>query len=173
MTITTNSANATSTPRISFLALNDVGNTLFDSVVVIQDTLAVGLTANPDTIRLNSTSGSTASFSVSTALAWTTTDNDPWISSNPSTGTGSGLITVTANSDNPGNMERLSFVVVESSSTSDRDTVYVVQDTMLSGLATTPDTIRIGAASGSSASFDLVTSQNWTCLLYTSDAADD
>ena len=163
ITLTTNSANSLSTQRVSFLELSDAANGVFDTVIVIQDTAAIGLTTNPDTIRVNSTVGSTNTFTISTGFGWVTVVSEPWISITPNSGNGSSTVTVTANSDNPLNVERVGYVAVDAlSGAIYQDTVYVVQEASQAVLTASPSNINLGFASGSNDQINVTSNTNWT-----------
>lgn len=163
--ISANSMNLNVTPRASFVAVQDVAGTLFDTVFVFQAGLTPILIGNPDTILLGSTNGSTGVLSVLATGSWTAVEGDTWFDLSQSSGNGAAMVNLTTNSDNTGSAQRVSFVALEDMANSLTDTVVVIQDTTLGSIPTlmvTPDTIRLNAGMGSTANFNISANVGWT-----------
>ncbi len=153
--IVANSANASPTIRSTYVAIQDVGATLFDTVLVDQLGTLPDLTANPDTVRLAGLSGSTGTGNITSNLTWSVTSGATWFSVNNTSGSNNSSLTFTAQSDNQSGAERISFAAVQNTTGSLTDTIVIVQDFIPStgGVTTNPDTIRIQSAVGSSNTF--------------------
>ena len=162
VTVTANSMNLAPLPRATYVAVQDVAGTLFDTVFVFQAGTAPILIGSPDTVLLGATSGSTGVLNVGSTGIWTGVEGDPWFSLSQNTGTGITTVNLTTNSANIGNSRLFSFVALADAANGLTDTIIVIQDTVTSGLVTTPDTLRLGSAVGSSASFNVSTSLTWT-----------
>lgn len=158
--ITANTANNQLLPRGSFVAVQDVAGTLFDTVFVVQNGLQQILIGNPDTIVLGSFMGATGTLNIGATGTWTGVEGDAWFSMGQNTGTGIAMVTLTTNSANVSGGIKTSYVALEDAANNLRDTVVVLQDTNVIGLSASPDTIRIGAAGGNS-SFGVSTNFSW------------
>ena len=162
VTVTTNSMNLAALPRATFVAVQDVAGTIFDTVFVFQAGIAPILIGAPDTVLLGATSGSSGVLNVGSTGIWTGVEGDPWFSLSQNSGTGITTVNLTTNSDNLGNTQLFSFVALADAVNNLTDTVIVIQDTISSGLVSTPDTLRVGSAVGSSATFSVSTNLSWT-----------
>ena len=162
VTVTANSMNLAPLPRATYVAVQDVAGTLFDTVFVFQAGTAPILIGAPDTVLLGATSGSSGVLNVGSTGIWTGVAGDPWISLSQNTGTGITTVNLTTNSANIGNSRLFSFVALADVANGLTDTIIVIQDTVTTGLVTTPDTLRLGSAVGSSGSFNVSTSLTWT-----------
>jgi|GEM_PF-526105 len=161
VTVTANTSNLAALPRATFVAVQDVAGTLYDTVFVFQTGLAPILIGAPDTILLGASSGSTGVLNVGSTGIWTGIEGDTWFSLSQNTGTGVSAVNLTASSANIGSNQRFSYVALADAINSLTDTVVIIQDTISPGLATTPDTLRVGSAFGSSATFNVSTTLSW------------
>jgi len=162
VTVTANSMNLNALPRATFVAVQNVAGNLFDTVFVFQAGLAPILIGAPDTVLLGATSGSSGVLNVGSTGTWTGIEGDPWFSMSQNTGSGISTINLTTNSANVGNTRKISYVALADAINSLTDTVIVIQDTNTVGLVASPDTIRVGAAVGSSATFNVSTALSWS-----------
>lgn len=164
--ISANSANASPNPRSSFVAVQDIAGTLFDTVFVSQLGLNPSLDANPDTVYLGATAGSVGNANITSNQNWNLTIPVTWVNANLSNGTGNAALTFTANADNNTGANLISYAAISDASNSLFDTIFIVQDFIKStgGVTTNPDTIRLAAAMGSSNTFSVIASSatSWT-----------
>ena len=161
VSIIANSMNLGALPRATYVAVQDLAGTLFDTVFVFQTGVAPLLIGAPDTVLLGATTGSSGILNIGATGTWTGIEADPWFSLSQSTGTGISTINLTTNSSNSGNTQRVSYVALADAINSLTDTVIVIQDTVTAGLVTTPDTLTVGSGFGSSATFNVSTVLSW------------
>ena len=84
------------------------------------------LNVSPESIMLNSASGSSGTFNISSNVSWNITNNTSWLSVSPVSGSNNGMVTVTANSANTGTTERSATVTVSGTAVASK-TVTVTQ----------------------------------------------
>ncbi|MFZ0281607.1 MAG: kelch repeat-containing protein, partial [Bacteroidales bacterium] len=70
------------------------------------------LNVSPESIMLNSASGSSGTFNIISNVIWSITDNAGWLSVSPVSGSNNGVVTVTATSANTATTERSATVTV-------------------------------------------------------------
>ncbi len=160
ITIISNSANGSLAPRNGYIAIQDLGGTVFDTVFVTQLGVSPVIDVSPDTIRLAATNGSTANANAVSNSNWSSVDGASWLQSSPNSGTaGNTNITVTAQSANTSGSEKISFVAF--TTLIGRDTLVVIQDFMTSGMLTTnPDTVYLNSTSNSTGSYNVIAGSN-------------
>ena len=96
--ITAISMNMTGSDRSTFVAVQDVGGTLFDTVFVTQTGAPLSLDASPDTIFLGSAVNSSGLITINSNVSWTAFPVLPaFFSLTSISGTGNGSTTVIAN----------------------------------------------------------------------------
>jgi len=159
--ITANSMNTSTIARSSYVAVQDINGTLFDTVLVNQLGTAPTLGSNPDTLILEATINSSGNANVVSNGNWTALSGDPAFSLNASSGSGNNAIVVATTADNLGSNQIISFLALEDAINGLRDSVVLIQDTIIPGLRTEPDTIRLLTAQGSTNSFDIISSGSW------------
>ncbi len=157
-----NTANPGTSSRSTYVEVRDINSALVDTVFVQQFGSAPILEGSPDTIVLGGNTGSTGFFQLVASATWTINNSDTWLTINPTNGTGSQTINLQTNSNNPGSSIRVAKVILDDAINNLSDTVIVIQDTLRPGLSTTPDTIRLGNANGSLATFDVSSPDAWT-----------
>ena len=150
-----NTANTNPNARSSYVSIMDLAGNLTDTVWVDQLGNSPTLNALNDTVTLASSANSTVSLSLSSNLSWNSSNGAVWFTANPSNGTNSQNITLTANSDNTTGNSRFSFLAFAEAGGNLTDTVIVVQAAQSAGIQTSPDTLRLAAAANSSGSFSL------------------
>lgn len=160
------SDNNTGAERFTYIVASNLSNTLTDTVVIVQDFIPTGggITTNPDTIRLLSAIGSNNTFMINagTITSWTSNPDDNWINLSSQAGTGSQMITVTANTANPNTTERMTFIVTSETSLPIPDTVFVIQEGTTSSLTASPSSISLNFGSGSNDVVNVSSNVNWT-----------
>jgi M6 family metalloprotease-like protein len=164
--ITTNAVNSSGTQRMSYLAFADTVNNLNDTVIIIQDTNTIqGLSTNPDTIRLNSFVGSTASYDIIAppSYQWSTSAYGNWITLDQNIGFGSQVVNVTANSANNSSNERITYILTtEFSLPMTNDSIVVIQEGVAPQLDVNPKAINLNFAAGSNDQLQVNTNLAWS-----------
>jgi hypothetical protein len=150
-----NTANPNPNSRVPYVSVMNLNGTLTDTVWIDQLGNSPTLNALSDTVTLASNVNSTASFSLSANLNWTSTSGAGWFNANPTSGSNSQIINLTANSDNTAANSRVSFLAFAEVGGSLTDTVVIVQEAASASLQTSPDTLRLAATANSSGSFSL------------------
>lgn len=119
---------------------------------------ASALTVTPATQNVGATAGSTT-FSVSSSVTWTATDNQSWLTLSPASGANNGMITATFTA-NTGSSARTATITVSGGSQS--QTVTVVQEGAAGGtLNVTPASQSVAATSGST-TFNINSNVTWS-----------
>ncbi|MEQ8908193.1 MAG: CUB domain-containing protein [Vicingaceae bacterium] len=152
LTLTATTANNSTSARNSYIAFSSTNGSLVDTIFVDQIGTSPVLSAREDTVILPSSSGTTANVNLSTNLNWSSNSGASWFNVNPTNGSSSATLVLTAQTDNLSSNRRVSFLALEEVSGGLVDTVVVIQDTA-QRLNTSPDTLRLSSASGSTASF--------------------
>lgn len=159
--VVANSANTGTGPRTSFVAIQDMAGTLFDTVIVSQLGTNPSLIAVEDTLFVAATTGSTVNLNLVATGSWISNAGASWFNQSPSIGTGNASIVVTANSDNNTGLPRISYLALEDPVNSLFDTAIIVQDYIPVGPPTTsPDTIRLAGNAGSQNTYNVLAGLN-------------
>ena len=104
-----------------------------ETVTVTQDGQTPSLTVSTNSVTICENSGCNGSFNITSNVSWTVTDNQTWLSVNPTSGSGNGGVTVTATTANPSTSIRTATVTVSGTGVSDK-TVIVTQNGTPSGI---------------------------------------
>jgi M6 family metalloprotease-like protein len=160
--IVANTANTSAGIRSTFVAVQDLNGTLFDTLFVNQFGNTLTLSSSPDTVLIGASSGNSGNVSITTNTSWTSQSGNSIFSMTPSSANGSTSATISVNADNTSGVRITSFIALEDLAQNLFDTIVVIQDTFPLGLQTTPDTIRLGASSGSTNSFSVSTTFPWS-----------
>lgn len=157
------SANNTGSPRSTFVAVQDVGGTLFDTVFVTQQGNTLIIVTSPDTVTLMGSSGSAGVGNIVANTNWTISKGASWFDATPISGTGNDNLTFTANSDNNTGASRISFVSYEDPANNLFDTVVVIQNALPTSLnlSVSPKTITLSNQANSSDKFTVNSNVNW------------
>jgi M6 family metalloprotease-like protein len=159
--VAANSMNIAPLPRASFVAVQDAAGTIFDTLFVFQAGTTPILIGAPDTVLLGAISGSSGVLNIGSTGIWTGIEGNPWFSMSQNSGSGITTINLTTNSANTSTTRLLSYVALADVANNLTDSIIVIQDTLTVGLAASPDTVRVGAAVGSSSTFTISASQSW------------
>lgn len=159
--IMANSMNASTSPRSTFVAVQDVGGTLFDTVFVDQLGGSLILSPTPRNVTINQASGSNATVSLSSNVNWTATSAGVWLNVTPTTGNGNTSLTVSANSANASSNTRNSFIALDGGSGAILDTIFVEQLGNTQQLSVAPSNITLAQAMGSLDSFIVNSNVVW------------
>ena len=111
ITVTANSANATSNPRVAILTVS--GGGISRNVTVTQSGVgSIYLEVNPSSLALEQANGSKRSFTVTSNTTWTITGKPSWFDLSISSGSNNATIVVTANSANASSADRSATLTV-------------------------------------------------------------
>jgi hypothetical protein len=144
ITVTANSANLTTNSRVANLTV--AGGGISRNVKVTQLGVPAYLTVSPDSLSIESTSGSANSFAITSNVSWSISGKTDWLNLSSASGSNDQNITVTANSANPTTDNRVATLTVTGGGIS--SSVIVTQkgvtlsnDATLSGLSISPGTL--------------------------------
>ncbi|MBL4708895.1 MAG: hypothetical protein JKY48_10705, partial [Flavobacteriales bacterium] len=121
----------------------------------------VTIDAPVDTLYINAGAGSTNSFNLTSNVSWSNTDNATWLVASPVNGSGNASINLLAIQANIG-PERTAQLIINSTTTTDADTVVVIQRTSGRFIIANPDTLFYVANSAPGQTASLNTNVNWT-----------
>ena len=119
------------------------------------------LSVAPSNLTVNSASGSTGVFTITSNTNWTVGDNASWLSLSATSGTGNGTLTVTTSSGNTSLSSRSANVTFSASSVSSV-TVTVTQSGVSPVLTVTPASLTVASLSGSTGVFTITSNTTWT-----------
>ena len=163
LVLTATSSNTASAPRISFLALADIGQSLADTVIVVQDTFFQSLNAMPDTLVLGSNAGATGMIDLVSSVSWTATTLASWFNISQGSGSSNAMITVNTNAANPNFTDRFSAVVfTDASDPFNTDTVVIQQEGSPLQLSVNPLAVNLNSTSGSFDVLNVSSNTSWT-----------
>jgi|GEM_PF-1956626 len=165
----TSAKNETTEERTAIVTVSASGVTS-QIVTITQAASEATLLVSPLALDVTATSGSTATFNVTSNTRWSLTSDQSWLSVNPTNGTGNGTVTVTAQA-NPTASARSETVTVSGSGVTSQ-TVTVTQAAGEATLTVSPLTIDIAATGGdttititSNTSWTVVSDQNWLTVV--------
>jgi YVTN family beta-propeller protein len=152
-------ANTTALARTATVTVSGT-SVASQTVTVTQLAGAATLSVSTNTLNVASANGSTASFNITSNINWTVVSDQNWLSVNPASGTGNGTITVTALA-NPSAVIRTATITVSGTGVASQ-TVTVTQTAGVATLSVSPSILDIEAATGSTATFSVISNTNWT-----------
>lgn len=163
LTLTANSSHTGINPRISFLALEDVGQMLTDTVIVVQDTIFQSLNALPDTVVLSSNAAALGTINLLSTVGWTASPLATWFNISQSSGSSNASITVNSNTANPNFTDRFSAVVfTDVTDPLNNDTVVIQQEGAPIQLSVNPLAVNLNSTSGSFDVLNVSSNTSWT-----------
>ncbi|MBL4707680.1 MAG: T9SS type A sorting domain-containing protein, partial [Flavobacteriales bacterium] len=163
ITITSNTTNNTSSSTFNTLILNNPIHNINDTVIIVQEGITDTINVSPDSVTLSSGSGSSATFTINSTTNWSINTLANWFSVNPNTGTGNGVITITAVSENQSGSERTATLSVDGIGALSKTVVVTQIDTSAPHLEISADTIYIAKAQASTGTFSILSNtNNWT-----------
>ena len=118
------------------------------------------LSVAPSNLTVNSSSGSTGIFTITSNTSWTVADNVSWLSLSAASGSGNGTLTVTTSSGNTSLNSRSANVTFSSSGVSSV-TVTVTQSGVSPALSVAPASLILASASGSTGVFTISSNTSW------------
>lgn len=160
--VTAISANNDPNTRSTFIPISDVTQTIRDTIFINQAGTNPILEANQDTVMLSAMMASTANVTFLSNGNWTATEGDTWFSANTNSGSGPGNLTLTANSANTNNSQRVSYLALADATNGLADTVVVIQDTAQVGVQASPDTLFLSHLANSGGMINLNSSVSCT-----------
>ncbi len=154
-------ANPLSVARTAIVTISATGTTS-KTVTVTQAAGAATLSVSSSTLNVAAQNGSTTSFNVTSNTSWTATCNQTWLTLNPSSGSGNGSVTITAEA-NPSVSERTAIITVSASGVASQ-TITVTQITGNAILSVSSSVLNIPAAEGSTTTFDIISNVSWSVV---------
>jgi hypothetical protein len=115
------------------------------------------------TISFSPEAGS-QTFSISSPVSWSVTDNAAWITVSPTSGSGNATVTVSVTTNTSTNSRSAPVIVlapVQVGGVTDR-TVTVTQSGITAILSVSPTDLSIGCSSGSSGTFEINSNISWS-----------
>ena len=119
------------------------------------------LSVAPSNLTVNSASGSTGIFNITSNTNWTVADNASWLSLSAASGTGNGTLIVTTSGANTSLSSRSANVTFSATGVTSV-TVTVIQSGANPALSVAPASLTVASASGSTGSFNVTSNTNWT-----------
>ena len=136
-----------------------------DTIFVQQDSLQQNFFASPNSITLNSATGSNDSIQLSSDSSWTATTTANWLSISPNSGNSSSTIVISATTASPTTQNRTAAVVLSSSNGLFTDTVNVVQLGIPPSLSTNPDTVFLQSDTGLFGTINIISNGSWNARI--------
>ena len=163
--VQSNSINASTSDRFTYVAVEDVASSLFDTVVVRQLGGPMILSVNPTSLTLNQAANSTAIANVTSNFTWTAVSADPsWLEITPTSGTSNPNLTIRALTDNNSINPRSSYIAFSLPSGGAVDTLFVSQLGLTPNLSVNPQQITLGQTNGSAANFIVNSNLSWQTM---------
>jgi len=162
LTISSLSENTSSADRNSFIALSGQGGNITDTIFVRQFGQNNRLSVAPKNLVLAQAMGSNSSFTVNSNVEWQILSGAGWLTaSGPAVLRDTGNVLVTANSANPTNNIRSTYVAVQSLNGSLTDTVIVQQFGNNPALTVNPDSLFLAGVSGTNGVIQVSSNTIW------------
>lgn len=118
------------------------------------------LAVSPATLNLLSVAGSSATCNVTSNIGWSASTDQSWLTVSPSSGSGDGIITVTAKA-NATTLARSAVVTITAQGAAPQ-TVTVVQEGIAPLLSLSNASMNVEAGEGSSGSFSIYSNTTWS-----------
>jgi unsaturated rhamnogalacturonyl hydrolase len=118
------------------------------------------LSVAPSNLTVNSASGSTGIFNITSNTTWNVTDNASWLSLSSASGTGTGTLTVTTSGANTSLSARSANVTFSATGVTSV-MVTVTQSGASPALSVAPASLTVTSASGSTGSFNVTSNTTW------------
>lgn len=158
--------NTSSTQRIGYVVVSGTSGAMNDTIFVVQEAAPLAppsLSVNPMSITLAQPMNSTDMFTVNSTTSWQTQSSASWLSvTNPTNTFDTNVVQVTAISMNLNPLPRAAYVAVQDVAGTLFDTVFVFQAGLTPILIGNPDTILLGANSGSTGILNIGSTGNWS-----------
>ncbi|MEZ4951715.1 MAG: BACON domain-containing carbohydrate-binding protein, partial [Saprospiraceae bacterium] len=170
-------ANPDVTPRTAVITVEGTGG-LMEIVNVTQDGAPPSVTADPLTLNVGPAPG-TIDFDVIANVDWEIQTFDPWVSVNPTMGTGNQTVTVSFD-ENTSTSSRTTTISIEAVGSAVGRTVTLIQGPAGAILSVDPMAINLTAPAGSSSfgitsniAWDINASAPWITITSPTSGADD
>ncbi len=157
--------NTTKQIRNGYIVILGTQNAGNDTIFVQQDSLQQNFFASPNSITLNSATGSNDSIQLSSDSSWTATTTANWLSISPNSGNSSSTIVISATTASPTTQNRTATVVLSSSNGLFTDTVNVVQLGIPPSLSTNPDTVFLQSDTGLFGTINIISNGSWNARI--------
>ncbi|MDB9774902.1 M6 family metalloprotease domain-containing protein [Vicingaceae bacterium] len=173
MAITPSSGNGNSSTTIEATSTNsgaarsglvifeDFTRSIRDTVFVTQDAAGPFIDLDNGPISLGFASGSNSTFNLASNVSWTITNNAPWLSISPISGSNNGTLTATTISDNTTGVNRSVWIFASDGTISDSIEVIQLNGTSPS-LTLSKSVITLGPNNASSDNFDVLSNVDWS-----------
>lgn len=150
--------NTTSSSRTGTITVTGGGNT--EKVTVVQEgkTTSNYLTVSPSSRNVNSTAGTTT-FSISSDISWTATDNVDWLSVSPTSGSGDATLTASYD-ENTTSSSRTATITVSGDGITRTVTVIQEGQAVDPVLTVTPANHNVNTNAGS-VTFNIESNVSW------------
>jgi hypothetical protein len=129
------------------------------------------LSVSPMTVNVAAAANSTATFNIASTTSWTVTDNQPWLTASPTSGTNNGTVTVTAQ-QNTGTTARTASITVSGTGVSSQSVTATQAGSGGGGGCTIPPMPSLGSLPSNAFFPDpfrfmngsrMTTQAEWTC----------
>jgi hypothetical protein len=150
--------NPSTTERTAIVTVSVTGATS-RTVTITQSSGVATLSVSPITLDYSALPGDTTIFKVTSNTTWSAFSDQLWLEINPTTGTGSGPVSVTAEL-NPTISERIAIVTVSANGLASK-TVTITQAAGATTFLVSPTSLDIGATGGSTASISVTSNSTW------------
>jgi hypothetical protein len=117
------------------------------------------LSASPDTLVIEDTTGSTATFDIQSTTSWQIISDQPWLTAVPAFGMDTAGITLTAEA-NPDTIAREAIVTVSGENVASQ--LVIVTQAPRPVLSVSTHVLDIGPLAGSTVRFTIASNQDWT-----------
>ena len=152
-------ANPTALTRTATITLSGSGATS-QTIVVTQAAGPVVLTVSVPTLNIDATANSTATFDITSNIAWSVASSELWLTANPASGSNNGNITLTAQA-NPTVSTRTATITVSGSGATSQ-TIVVTQAAGSAVLTVSVQTLSIGNVINLTNTFDITSNIAWS-----------
>jgi hypothetical protein len=172
-TITTSTTTLTS----QSFAVNQSGNVRFeivkasgttrmniDDFSVTDYSSITTLSVSPTALSVAAAANSTASFAVTSNIAWTATSSQTWLTLSAASGSNNAGITVTAAANTATTTRSATVTIAGTGVTSQTVTVTQAGTSTTSTLTVSPNTLSLAAAANSTGSFAVTSNISWTAV---------
>ncbi len=136
------------------------GSGFIRTLTVTQQGVSPYLTVNETSLSLGSEGNSQNSFTISSNVDWTISDNQAWLTTNHTSGTGNQTVIVTAMSANPSTSSRSATITIGGSGFT--RTLSVTQQGVNPYLTVNETSLNLGSEANSQNSFTISSNVSWT-----------
>jgi hypothetical protein len=160
ISLTVTSANTSTSIRSAMVTITGGGITR--TVSVAQDGASLYLDVTPSSLTIGASLNSTEQITVSSNVNWSASDNAPWLSVSPISGSNSGTITLTAISANTSSNSRNGTVIITGDGITRTVTVTQSGIPITPSLTVDPTSLTLASVSNSSGQINVTSNGSWT-----------